>query len=95
MKTEPDTQKLNAFMGKMLDDMGGAASGALVILGDRLGLFRAVVSAGPANAATIAQAAGDLDERSVHEWLSCMAASGYVDDATMVHEAYRRCRFPE
>jgi 2-polyprenyl-3-methyl-5-hydroxy-6-metoxy-1,4-benzoquinol methylase len=62
----------------MLGDMGGAASGALVLLGDQLGLFAAIAEHGPGTSAELAAAAG-VDERYLREWLSCMAASGYVD----------------
>ena len=43
-----DPDKLNAFMGKMVGDMGAAMSAALVILGDRLGIYRALAEPGPA-----------------------------------------------
>lgn len=69
--------KLNEFMGKMLAEMGAAMSGALVVLGDRLGLFRAMAEAGPLDSAGLAHRAG-ADERYVREWLAAMAASGYV-----------------
>ncbi|MEZ5323544.1 MAG: methyltransferase domain-containing protein [Verrucomicrobiales bacterium] len=74
-----DTEKLHSFLGKMVGDMGATASGALVVLGDRLGLFAAVAEAGGGTPEEIATAAGNLDERYVREWLSCMAASGYVE----------------
>jgi SAM-dependent methyltransferase len=76
----PDPQKLQKYIGKIFNDMGAAASGALVVLGDRSGLFRAVAKHSPAGAdvKTIATSAG-LDERYVQEWLSCMAASHYVE----------------
>ncbi len=75
----PDPVKLQEYLGKMVNDMGAAASGALVVLGDRCGLFKAVAQHSPqgADARTIAASAG-LDLRYVQEWLSCMAASHYV-----------------
>ena len=73
----PDPDKLQEHLGKMLNDMGAAASSALVLLGDRLGLFKAVFEH-PGNATSIANATG-YDERYLREWLSCMAASGYID----------------
>jgi 2-polyprenyl-3-methyl-5-hydroxy-6-metoxy-1,4-benzoquinol methylase len=57
--------------------MGGAASGALVLLGDRLGLFKALAQAGPQTPAQLAKRV-KLNERLIHEWLHAMAASGYV-----------------
>lgn len=76
MNLDPD--KLHNYVGKMLGDMGAAASGALVLLGDQLGLFSVIAEQGPANSESIAKAA-NLDERYVREWLSCMAASEYVN----------------
>ena len=75
----PDSIKLQTYIGKMINDLGAAASGALIVLGDRSGLFKAVAALGPegGDAKTIAESAS-LDERYVVEWLSCMAASGYI-----------------
>ena len=73
-----DMEKLQALLGKTVGDMGASASAALVVLGDNLGLFAAVAEAGPADSAGVAAASG-VDERYVREWLSCMAASGYVE----------------
>jgi hypothetical protein len=64
-------------MGKMLGDMGAAVSGALVIIGDRLGLYRALAETGPTTSDGLAKAAG-VAERYVREWLSAQAASDYV-----------------
>lgn len=68
---------LEAFAGKILNDMGAAASGALVVLGDRLGIYRALAAAGPTTSAGLAQDSG-LDERYLREWLCAQAASGYI-----------------
>ena len=78
-----DPQKLEAFLGKMVGDMGAAVSGALVVLGDRLGLYKALAARGPSTSAELAAAAG-VHERYVREWLSAQAASDYVtyDKAT-------------
>lgn len=73
----PDPQALEAFMGRMLGDMGAAVSGALVIVGDKLGLYRALSEKGPATSAELAEATGTA-ERYVREWLSAQAASDYV-----------------
>ena len=73
-----DMEKLHALLGKMVGDMGASAAASLVVLGDNLGLFAAVAKAGPADSAAIAAEAG-VDERYLREWLSCMAASGYVE----------------
>jgi SAM-dependent methyltransferase len=72
-----DESKLNEFMGKALADMGGAANAALVLLGDRLGLYKAMAGAGPMTSKEVAQKTG-TSERYVREWLSAQAAGGYV-----------------
>lgn len=73
----PDPQALEAYMGKMLGDMGAAMSGALVIVGDRLGLYRTLADKGPSTPAELAEATGAA-ERYVREWLSAQAAADYV-----------------
>ncbi|NWK97956.1 SAM-dependent methyltransferase [Sphingobium lactosutens] len=72
-----DEAKLNAFVGKMLGDLGGAMSVPTVRLGVRLGLFDALAT-GPATSAELAQRAGGLHERYVREWAMAQAANGYV-----------------
>ncbi|QJE96353.1 class I SAM-dependent methyltransferase [Luteolibacter luteus] len=69
---------LEAFAGKMMVEMGAAVSGALTILGDRLGIYEALAKAGPTSSEGLAKAAG-LDERYLREWLHAQAASGYID----------------
>jgi SAM-dependent methyltransferase len=69
---------LQNLVGKMVGDLGAVVSGALVVLGDRLGLYRALAEVGPADSATLASRTG-LDERYVREWLANQAASGYVN----------------
>jgi len=73
-----DEAKLNAFVGKMLGDLGGAISVPTVRLGMRLGLFQALAE-GPATSAELARRAGGLHERYVREWALAQAANGYVD----------------
>jgi SAM-dependent methyltransferase len=69
---------LQSLVGKMVGDLGAVVSGALVVLGDRLGLYRALAEVGPADSAKLAARIG-LDERYVREWLANQAASGYVN----------------
>jgi SAM-dependent methyltransferase len=71
--------KLNALVGKMLGDLGGAFSVPTVRLGFRLGLFEALHAGGPATANQLAARAGGLTERYVREWALAQAANGYVD----------------
>ncbi|TFZ03425.1 class I SAM-dependent methyltransferase [Ramlibacter rhizophilus] len=70
--------KLQDFMGKLVGDMGGAAMMANVILGEELGLYRAMADNQPVSADELAQRTG-CNARLVREWLSAQAASGYVE----------------
>jgi SAM-dependent methyltransferase len=78
MTTVLDEQKLHDMLGKMIGDLGAAANGALVITGDRLGLYKALAAKGPMTSAELAEAT-DAAERYVREWLATQAASGYVN----------------
>lgn len=73
-----DAEKLNAFVGKMLGDLGGAFSVPTVRIGFRLGLFDALQKVGPATASELAAHTG-LVERYVREWAYAQAANGYID----------------
>ncbi len=77
-RAQPDPAKLEAFMGKMVGDMGAANGGALVVLGERLGLYKALARSGPATSQELADRTG-THERYVREWLSAQAAAGYVE----------------
>src|SRR5579862_8598524 len=72
-------QKLNAFIGKMLGDLGAAFSVSTTRIGFRLGLFEALQTAGAATAAQLAKKAGGLAPRYVREWALAQAANGYLD----------------
>jgi SAM-dependent methyltransferase len=72
-----DAAKLDAFMGRVLGDVGAAISGLMVYLGDELGLYKAMAGAGPVTPAALA-AATATDERYVREWLDNQAAGAYV-----------------
>jgi SAM-dependent methyltransferase len=70
--------KLMALVHQAVGDFGSILTGALVVLGDRLGLYRQLADAGrPLTSAELAAAAG-CAERYVREWLNGQAASGYV-----------------
>ena len=75
---QPDQDKLNAFLGRMVGDLGAAATGALVVLGDRLGLFGAMREGDKLTPGELAQRTG-THERYVREWLAAQAAAGYVE----------------
>jgi len=68
--------KLNEFLGKALVDLGAAISATLVIVGDRLGLYKALAQ-GAAAPVELARRTG-TSERYVREWLNNQAAGGYV-----------------
>lgn len=72
-----DEDKVHAFLGKAVTDGGAAMSAALVVLGDRLGLYKAMRGAGPLTPAELAQRTS-TNERYVREWLLNQAAGGYV-----------------
>ncbi|HSG06597.1 MAG TPA: methyltransferase domain-containing protein [Nitrospiria bacterium] len=70
--------KLHEFLGKMVTELGAAANATLVLVGDKLGLYRAIAEAGSVSSRELAERTG-TSERYVREWLSAQAASGYVD----------------
>ena len=72
-----DEAKLNAFMGKAVTDMGAALHATLVVVGDKLGLYKAMAGAGWLSSKELA-AKTNTSERYVREWLNANAASGYV-----------------
>ncbi|HEY5753891.1 MAG TPA: class I SAM-dependent methyltransferase [Chthoniobacterales bacterium] len=76
-RTQIDPEKLHAFMQKAVSDMGAAISAPLVLLGDRLGLYKAMAEFGPMTSAQLAEKTGFL-ERYLREWLAAQAAGGYV-----------------
>ncbi len=82
-----DEAKLNAFMGQVVGDMGAAMHAALVVIGDKLGLYKAMAGAGWMTSAELAKKT-DTAERYVREWLNSNAASGYVayDPATQRYQ---------
>ena len=66
-----------AFVGRFVGDLGATIGAGNVLLGERLGLYRAL-AAGAADAAALAAATG-TDPRYVEEWLRGQAAGGYVE----------------
>jgi SAM-dependent methyltransferase len=86
---QPDPAKLEAFMGKMVGDMGAAISAPLIVVGDKLGLYKALAASGPLDPTGLAQKTGTT-ERYIREWLNAQAAAGYVQ-----HEAGKYSMTPE
>jgi SAM-dependent methyltransferase len=76
--TAPTQQDIEAFLGKFVVDLGSAMAGANIVLGDRLGLYRALAARPSATAADVATDTG-TDPRYVREWLCGQAAGGYVE----------------
>jgi SAM-dependent methyltransferase len=73
-----DEAKLQEFMGKLVTDMGGAAMIANVILGEELGLYRAMADSVPITPEELATKTG-CHARLLREWLSAHAAAGYME----------------
>jgi len=69
--------KLHEFVMKAVGEMGAAMNAALIIIGDKLGLYKAMAGAGPMTSAELA-AKTKTTERYVREWLSAQAAGGFV-----------------
>ncbi len=70
--------KLNELLGKVVTEMGAAANGPLITIGDKLGLFKSLAKSGPMTSGQLAKATNTA-ERYVREWLSAQAASGYIE----------------
>ena len=73
-----DDTKLHEFMGKFVTDMGGAFMMGMVLVGDELGLYRAMADHQPVTAEALA-ARCRCHPRLVREWLSANAAAGYLE----------------
>jgi hypothetical protein len=66
------------LMDRFVADLGATGSAGNVVIGDKLGLYRALAEAGPLAPAELAARTGTA-ERYVREWLAGQAASGYVE----------------
>ena len=72
-----DPAKLEQFVFRAVEEVGATLNAALVVMGDRLGLYRAMAGAGPLSPTEIAERTGTA-ERYLREWLNAQAAGGYV-----------------
>jgi 2-polyprenyl-3-methyl-5-hydroxy-6-metoxy-1,4-benzoquinol methylase len=72
-----DVDKLHAFVFRAVEEVGATLNAALVVMGDRLGLYRGLAGAGGLTPAQLAERTGTA-ERYVREWLNAQAAGGYV-----------------
>jgi 2-polyprenyl-3-methyl-5-hydroxy-6-metoxy-1,4-benzoquinol methylase len=79
-----DSKKLEQFLGQFVTDLGATVHAGMVVIGDRLGLYKAL-AAGPLNAAELA-AITRTDERYVREWLASQAAGGYITYNAETHK---------
>jgi 2-polyprenyl-3-methyl-5-hydroxy-6-metoxy-1,4-benzoquinol methylase len=73
-----DEAKLEQFMGQFVQDLGAGATAPLVLIGDKLGLYKAMADGVPVSPAELAERTG-CRERYIREWLCQQAASGYVE----------------
>ena len=73
-----DPAKLEAFVFRAVEEVGATLNTALVVMGDRLGLYRAMAGAGPLTPAELAERC-KVSERYTREWLNAQAAGGYVE----------------
>ncbi|HEX2673890.1 MAG TPA: methyltransferase domain-containing protein [Polyangiaceae bacterium] len=73
----PNADKLNDFLNKFVNDLGAALHAGMVVIGDKLGLYRALADQ-PLTSEELAHQT-QTDERYVREWLNSQAAGGYVE----------------
>jgi 2-polyprenyl-3-methyl-5-hydroxy-6-metoxy-1,4-benzoquinol methylase len=73
-----DQAKLEAFMEQFVQDFGAGATAPLIVIGDKLGLYKAMADGDPVTPAELAERT-DCRERYIREWLCQQAASGYLE----------------
>jgi SAM-dependent methyltransferase len=71
-------EKLEPLLHMMVQELGAAANAALVLVGDKLGLYRVLAEQGPLSAKSLAEKTG-THERYIREWLSAQAASNFIE----------------
>ena len=69
--------KLNAFLGQVIGELGATVNAGLIVIGDKLGLYRAMADGRPVTSHELAEKTGTA-ERYVREWLNAQAAGGFV-----------------
>jgi 2-polyprenyl-3-methyl-5-hydroxy-6-metoxy-1,4-benzoquinol methylase len=77
-RTDVDPTLLQEFMNKFVGDLGAAMGAALILIGDELGLFKAMYNAARPIDSNELAAMTSTEERYVREWLAAQAAAGYV-----------------
>jgi SAM-dependent methyltransferase len=73
-----DQAKLEAFLGKVVGDLGAAMSTSLAAIGDKLGLYKTMAQSGPVTSEDLATKT-QTSERYIREWLINQAAGGYIE----------------
>jgi ubiquinone/menaquinone biosynthesis C-methylase UbiE len=81
-----DMNKLNAFIGQFVGDLGAAVHTGMVVIGEKLGLYKALAEH-PMTSSELA-AKTNTDERYVREWLASQAAGGYITYDEKSHTFY-------
>jgi SAM-dependent methyltransferase len=71
-------EKLEQFVFRAVDEVGATLNAALVVMGDKLGLYQALAGSGGMTSLELARRTG-VSERYVREWLNAQAAGGYVE----------------
>jgi len=79
-----DMNKLNEFVGKFVTDLGAAVHTGMVVIGEKLGLYKALAE-GPMSSAELASRT-QTDERYLREWLASQAAGGYITYDEQTHK---------
>src|ERR1700704_6559122 len=69
--------KLNAFLGQVIGELGATVNAGLIVIGDRLGLYKAMADGKPVTSRGLAEKTGTA-ERYIREWLNAQAAGGFV-----------------
>ena len=79
--------RLNAFLGQVIGELGATVNAGLIVIGDRLGLYRAMADGAPVTSQQLAEKTG-TSERYIREWLNAQAAGGFViyDAATQRYQ---------
>src|SRR5579862_3773076 len=78
VETQPvNMDKLMAFLGQVIGELGATVNAGLIVIGDKLGLYKAMADSRPITSQELAEKTGTA-ERYVREWLNAQAAGGFV-----------------
>ena len=79
-----DMDKLNSFMGQFVGDLGAAVHAGMVVIGEKLGLYKALAEKAMSSHELAEKT--NTDERYVREWLASQAAGGYITYDEKTHK---------